>query len=90
MKKMDIRDLLFYLSLVTIIVWFAFKISGAFNRPLIVELIPIVSAAFGAGIFYNKITYSLGRLTSLEKAFWAMKTNIIKIKTDVEHIQEKI
>ena len=90
MKKIDIRDLLFYLSLVTIIVWFAFKISGAFNTPLIVELIPIVSATFGAGIFYNKITYSLGRLTSLEKAFWAMKTNIIKIKTDVEHIQEKI
>ena len=90
MKKIDIKDFLFYLSLVVIVIWFILKSAGVFNTPLIVEIIPIVSAAFGAGVFYNKINSSLGKIGGLEKAFWMMKTDIIKIKKDVEHIEKAI
>lgn len=43
----------FWTSLGIIFIWLILKSLGYINTPLIIELLPLFSAAFGAGIFFE-------------------------------------
>lgn len=53
--KRKIYDWLFWLSLLITGLWFTLKIMGVIKTPLWLELLPVASVIFGAGIFFQKV-----------------------------------
>ncbi len=55
--KRKIYDWLFWLSLFITGLWFTLKIIGVIKTPLWLELMPVASVIFGAGIFFQKVEH---------------------------------
>jgi hypothetical protein len=52
-----IYDWIFWISLVITALWFTLKIIGVIKTPVWVELIPVGSIVFAAGVFFQKVEH---------------------------------
>ncbi|MFA4886804.1 MAG: hypothetical protein WC595_01190 [Candidatus Nanoarchaeia archaeon] len=56
---------IFWISLLSILLWLILKALGYINTPPLVELFPLFSAVFGAGAFFQMVMdmkYRLGKV----------------------------
>lgn len=58
--------IIFWLSMLYILLWVILKAAGVINTPELLELFPIITAIFGAGVFFQMIRDVRERLTKLE------------------------
>ena len=63
----QIYTIIFWISLLSILLWLIFKALGYINTPPLIELIPFFSAVFGAGAFFQMIRDMKDRINKLEK-----------------------
>ncbi|MFC1647997.1 hypothetical protein ACFL1B_00920 [Nanoarchaeota archaeon] len=78
-----IMDVLFYLCLLTILVWGYLKSVGYINTPAFVQFIPYAAATFSAGMFYQ-------RFINLERNVSQLKLDVNTLQLDVHDIKNKI
>ena len=62
-----IYTIIFWISLLSILLWLILKALGYINTPPLIELFPYFSAVFGAGAFFQMIRDMKDRLNKLEK-----------------------
>ena len=85
MDRMKIYDILFWLSLASILLWVILKALGYINTPVLIEQYPIIGAIFGAGIFYQKMNEMERRLGRVERT-----TNHIDKRVSALEIKDNI
>lgn len=62
----NLYTVIFWLSMSSILLWVILKSLGYINTPKFIELYPIISAIFGAGVFFQMMRDTRERLTKLE------------------------
>lgn len=55
----DWKSIIFYVLMLSVIVWFILKVTGILQSPSVIELYPWFAMAVGAGVAYGKITTTL-------------------------------
>ncbi len=61
-----IYTIIFWLSMLYILLWVILKATGVINTPELIELSPIITAIFGAGVFFQMMRDTKYRLDKLE------------------------
>ena len=61
-----IYTIIFWLSMLYILLWVILKATGVINTPELIELSPIITAIFGAGVFFQMMRDMKYRLDKLE------------------------
>lgn len=56
---MDWKSAVFYLLMLSIVIWFILKVTGILQSPTLIELYPWFAVAAGAGIAYGKMSSAL-------------------------------
>ncbi len=64
-----VYSIIFWISLLSILVWVVLKILGYINTPPLVEWYPVLGAIFCAGAFFQMVTDMKHRLERLERGF---------------------
>ena len=85
-----IYAIIFWSSLVVILVWLLLKAFGFINTPLIIELIPLFSAVFGAGAFFQMVFDIRNRLIKLENGFKDLGKDFHDLDKRLYTIEKKI
>lgn len=83
MKKRSIWDILVYVALIVLVIWIILKLAGVINSPVIVEIIPYVSAAYVFGRMFQKVETTAD---DVEK----INTEIREIKDETKSIDKRI
>lgn len=68
--------IVFWLSMLSIVLWVILKSLGYINTPLIIELFPIISVAFGAGAFFQMV--------------YDMRIRLIKVERAIHHLDKRV
>ncbi|MBS3088477.1 hypothetical protein J4402_01725 [Candidatus Pacearchaeota archaeon] len=55
MRKIEISDIIIWISLLVLIIYVLGKLTGVINTPEWLTLLPIISLIFFAGAFYQKV-----------------------------------
>jgi len=55
MKKIEISDIIIWISLLVLVFYVFGKLTGLINSPEWLALLPIISLTFFAGAFYQKV-----------------------------------
>ena len=71
-----IYSIIFWLSLLSILLWLILKAFGYINTPPLIELLPFFSAVFGAGAFFQMISDIRQRLSRVEIEFKDVKLTV--------------
>lgn len=97
MTKDKIYAIIFWTSLLVILVWVILKMIGVINSPVWIQLIPYFSAVFAAGAFFqsiNSIKLDVSdlkaRMGSVELRTHNMEKDIIEVKTNVNHFDSDL
>ena len=78
--KTDIRDVLFWLLLTFTLLFIILRITGVINSPEWIDLVPLATIVFAAGIAYQKLIGSIDRVY--------LRTGYLKSKIDL--IENKV
>ncbi len=60
MRKIEISDIIIWISLLVLITYVLAKLVGLINTPEWINLIPIITLIFFAGAFYQKVLGFIG------------------------------
>jgi len=74
MKKIEISDIIIWMSLLVLIIYVIAKLIGIINTPEWLTLLPIISLIFFAGAFYQKVLSFMNQMYQ--------RTDYIKKKLD--------
>jgi hypothetical protein len=102
MRKLDKWDILFYLSMLVLVIWTILKSTGIINTPAWIEY-GIPFSGFIVGVFtifqkftdkLNKVVYALGKLQTktnyIEKDVRELKDDVSTLKTDVSTLKTDV
>lgn len=83
MVKRDIWDILFWIGMLVLIGYVIAKLAGWINTPEWVDLIPLITIIFLAGVFYQKV---MGFMEVIYHRTDHLKRNADKlIEKNIEH-----
>jgi len=92
-KRQDptfIYAVIFWTSLAVIAVWIVLKAVGIINSPTWQELIPLASAIFGAGAFFQMVMYISSDLKNVKRKIYDMDRDSAHLRIDVEVLKNDI
>ena len=88
---------MFWLGVITLFIWLLLKTIGIINTPLVIQLIPFVSAIaiiFGAikhiGKFIHRVENGLLDITDLKVRVGKIENTIDTIKFDIHSIDKRV
>ena len=82
--------IIFWLSLLSILVWLILKVLGIINTPLWLELFPLFSAIFGAGAFFQMSFDMRKRLSKLENRTEKIASGLTTVEFDIKYIKKEM
>ncbi|MBS3098716.1 hypothetical protein J4462_00730 [Candidatus Pacearchaeota archaeon] len=85
MKKIEIWDVIIWVSLLVLIGYVIAKLTGLINTPEWINLIPIITLIFFAGAFYQKV---LGFMEIMNHRTSYLKNNLDKAINKLEEHDE--
>ena len=85
--SLKIYSTLFWLSLLSILIWVILKIIGVINTPPLIEWFPVIVAIFGAGVFYQEIMNKFGKL---ENTTNKTQEDIEFMKSDINSLDKRV
>jgi len=62
MRKIEISDIIIWISLIILIAYVIGKLTGLINTPEWLSLLPLISLIFFAGAFYQKVLGFMGQM----------------------------
>ncbi|MBW2968657.1 hypothetical protein KY304_00190 [Candidatus Woesearchaeota archaeon] len=97
MNKDKIYDIIFWMSMLIMIVWIILKIAGIINSPVWIEMIPYMSIVFAAGAFYQSINNAKLdmadlkiRMGAVELKFHDLEKEMVSVKTTFKHFNSDL
>lgn len=87
MRKLDIWDILFWIGMLVLIGYVIGKLTGLINTPEWIELIPIITIIFVAGVFYQKVVSFMDRMVVRTDYF---KKNMDKLTEENKGFDKRI
>ena len=84
MGKPRIEDFVFWAAILVLVLWIIGKIVGVIHSPVLVEMVPYLSIAFGAGAFYQKISHMTAEVEKLAEKTGKFEHAIAKINARCE------
>lgn len=86
-QKIDIWDIIIWLSLIILIIYIIAKIAGLINTPEWINLIPIITLVFFAGAFYQKLLIFMEKM--LVRTDY-LKKNVDNLNSQVKTINTRL
>ena len=66
-QRFTLADVIFWLALLTLVVWIVLKVAGYINTPAIVEAIPYISGVFIAGTVWQQFRSMQGDISGIKR-----------------------
>ena len=79
----NIYTIIFWLSLLSILVWLILKALGYIHTPPFIELMPLFSAVFGAGAFFQLVFDMRKRLCNVETEVRSVDKRVAVLESKV-------
>ncbi|HLC85976.1 MAG TPA: hypothetical protein VJG30_01690 [Candidatus Nanoarchaeia archaeon] len=86
----NIYTAIFWISLVSILIWLILKALGYINTPPLIELMPFFSAVFGAGAFFQMIRDIKNRVINVESEIKDVKMTVHSLDKRVTVLESKV
>ena len=86
----NIYTAIFWISLVSILIWLILKALGYINTPPLIELMPFFSAVFGAGAFSQMIRDIKNRVINVESEIKDVKMTVHSLDKRVTVLESKV
>lgn len=94
MRRIEIWDIVIWISLLILVAYILSKLFGIINTPEWVDLIPLITLAFFAGAFYQKVSGFMEKIYHrtdyLNKSLEITKEQIIDISTRLVNQENKL
>lgn len=81
--KTKLYTLIFWASLLSILLWVILKVVGVINTPPLIEFYPIIGAVFAAGSFFQLV------LDTRRMAF-DTKRILVKVQQEIHFIDKRV
>ncbi len=81
---------IFWVSMSVILIWLLLKAFGFIHTPLIIELLPYISAVFGAGAFFQMVFDMKNRLGKVENRCDKMADGLTRLEFKAENINNRM
>jgi len=89
-KSFDIYTAIVWASLLSILIWALLKSFGIINTPDIIKMLPLFSAVFGAGAFFQKFLQLNEKVAIMEQRLTKVETKLTIVETRLAIVETKI
>lgn len=86
MNKDKIYDLIFWTSMIVILVWIILKAVGIINTPVVIQLIPYAGGIFAFGVFFQVIKDLKDQMKEVKDDLKQINKRLIHVEVVVEKI----
>lgn len=97
MNKDKIYEVIFWTSMITVLIWMFLKGIGVINTPVIIQLIPYAGGIFAFGVFFQMVKGLKDEvkdiktdLNDVKKSQQNMAIDMSEVKTRLSHVERSI
>jgi len=90
MNKNKVYDIIFWVSMLVIVVWIILKMIGVINSPVWMQMIPYMSIVFAAGAFYQSINAMKADIADLKVRMCIVEKDIIQMQSGIKHFDSDL
>ena len=88
--KYKMYEIIFWISMSTVLVWMILKGVGIINTPVFVQLIPYAGGVFAFGVFFQMVKGLKDEVKEVKVDVRDLKSEMSHVKIDVSQIKTRL
>ena len=86
----NIYAVIFWISLLSILIWVILKSLGIINTHQVIEWFPVISAIFGVGVFFQTVFSMKNKLEKLENRTDKIAHGLTRLEFDITSFKSEV